>query len=298
MGRSFWIMDNISTLRQIANEKISATTLFQPSDTYRFRYRGSRGEAPEYTPPGVILDYYIAGKVNNEVTIEILSAEDKVVRTFSSKAPDVKPGESTDMATGFTTRTVKGDLKTEPGMHRFTWDMAHTGAWDANPTRSGQNGPDVSPGKYIVRFKVDGKVIERSFEVLADPRVIESGVTVLEMQAQEILQLDIRTLLTTSKQLSDKLQKRLKELDKNIEDGKKVKAATQEKMRLTKILDELEMQEGIYMQPMLIAQISYLNSMLGRADQRPGKDAYERYNELKQKLDWLVSTNQKLISDL
>ncbi len=298
MGRSFWIMDNISTLRQIANEKVTATTLFQPTDTHRFRYRGSRGEAPEYTPPGVILDYYIAGKVNNEVTIEILSADDKVVRIFSSKAPDVKPGESTDMATGFTSRTVRGDLKIDPGMHRFTWDMAHTGAWDSNLARSGQNGPDVSPGKYKVRFKVDGKAIEKSFQVFADPRVEESGVTLADMKAQEKLQLEIRTLLTTSKQLSDKLQKRIKELDKNIKEGKKVKAATQEKARLTKVLDELEMQEGIYMQPMLIAQISYLNSMLGRADQRPGKDAYERYNELKQKLDWLVSTNQKLISDL
>ncbi len=299
MGRSFWIMDNISTLRQLASEKLSITTLFQPTNTIRFRYRGSRGgEAPEYTSPGVVLDYYIDAKVKSEVTIEILSADDKVIRMFSSKAPEVKPSESTDMGTGFTTRTNRGDLKIEPGMHRFKWDMTHTGAWDADPRRNGQNGPDVSPGKYIARLKVDGKVIEKPFEVQADPRTKESGITLYDMKAQEKLQLEIRTLLTNGKQLVDKLNMRTKELDENIKAGKKVKAAKQEKERLVKILNELEMQEGIYMQPMLIDQLNYLNSMLGRADQRPGKDAYERYEELKQKLDWLISSNQKLISDL
>ena len=70
------------------------------------------------------------------------------------------------------------------------------------------------------------------------------------------------------------------------------------KLRITKVLDELVTQDGIYMQPMLIDQLGYLNSMLGRADQLPGKDAYERYAELKQKLEWLISSNQKLITDI
>ena len=298
MGRSFWILDNISTLRQIADEKVSGTTFFQPTDAHRFRYRGSRGDAPEYSAPGVVLDYYVADKVNGEMKIEIVSSDKKVIRTFSSQAPEVKPAENTDMGTGFTSRTVKADLKSDPGMYRFTWDMAHTGAWDSNPTRNGQNGPDVSPGVYTARLIVDGKVIEKSFNVLADPRVLDNGISISDMKAQEKLQLEIRELLTTSKQLANKLDTRIKELDKDIKAGKKVKAATQEKLRITKVLDELVTQDGIYMQPMLIDQLGYLNSMLRRADQLPGKDAYERYAELKQKLEWLISSNQKLITDI
>ena len=298
MGRSFWIMDNISTLRQIADQKMTTTTLYQPTDTYRFRYRGSRGEVPEYSAPGAILDYYIANPVKGEVKIEILGNDKKIIRTFSSKAPEVKPSENTDMGTGFTSRTVKGDLKTESGMHRFTWDMKHTGAWDNNPTRSGQNGPEVSPGKYTARLSVDGMVVEKPFIIIADPRVEENGITLSDMQAQEKMQLEIRDLLTTAKQLEDKLEKRIKELDKEIAAGKKAKAATQEKDRISKVLNELTTAEGIYMQPMLIDQLSYLGYMLGTADQQPGKDAYERYGELKQKLDWLISANQKLINDL
>ena len=47
------------------------------------------------------------------------------------------------------------------------------------------------------------------------------------------------------------------------------------------IYDLLVTRKGTYMQPMLIDQTRYLQSMLGRADQVPGKDAYNRFKELK-----------------
>jgi len=51
--------------------------------------------------------------------------------------------------------------------------------------------------------------------------------------------------------------------------------------KYAKVYYQLVTPEGIYMRPMFNDQLSYLAMMINRADQQPGKDAYERYDELK-----------------
>ena len=74
---------------------------------------------------------------------------------------------------------------------------------------------------------------------------------------------------------------------KPIKDKLKKKASSKNQKKLDtyeKVYYQLETPEGNYMRPMLIAQLNYLYSMINRADQEPGKDAYDRYEELKQEL--------------
>ena len=77
------------------------------------------------------------------------------------------------------------------------------------------------------------------------------------------------------------MSKDLKERKAKLQKENKAKANAQEIEKINAIQKELVTEEGRYMQPMLIDQLRYLSAMLGRADQRPGKDAYDRYEELR-----------------
>jgi hypothetical protein len=68
----------------------------------------------------------------------------------------------------------------------------------------------------------------------------------------------------------------------------------QEDKRLAQIEDQLVTPDGIYMMPMLIDQVRYLRSMLNQADQRPGKDAYDRYDELRNRFNTIMTPYIKL----
>ena len=109
---------------------------------------------------------------------------------------------------------------------------------------------------------------------MIDPRQTKAGLTNADLDKQAELQTNIITLMEKAKKLEDSVETKLKDLKK--EEQKDEDAIS----KLEETLALLQTAEGIYMKPMLIAQISYLYNMLNRADQVPGKDAYDRYNEL------------------
>ncbi|MGB4974506.1 MAG: hypothetical protein WBO32_17705, partial [Cyclobacteriaceae bacterium] len=149
MGRSFWVMDNISPIHELTKAKESKTAyLYQPEDALRLRHRGTKkSDTPYYPDAGVTIDYTLKTKPTQEIKLEILNPDNRVVRTFTSEAP---PKDTTkvgvDMATGFETKKSKGDLSKEEGTHRFRWDLYHEGPWDKDPARSLRGGPMVRPG--------------------------------------------------------------------------------------------------------------------------------------------------------
>ena len=165
------------------------------------------------------------------------------------------------MSTGFV-QTISGvSLTKNVGGNRFLWNMRHAGAWDKDPKRAFLNGPIVRPGKYIVELTIDGKKNKSEFEILIDPKIINSGIRHHHLKAQEKLALKVRELLTNSKMMAYKLE--------NVTNGPKLN-----------IKNELVTNDGPYPQPMLIDQTRYLASMINRVDQEPGEDAYIRYEEL------------------
>jgi hypothetical protein len=134
--------------------------------------------AGENPPDGAILDYHLNGRAS-EVTLQILDGGD-VLRTFSSHDP---PERIDPDSLAYPTHWIRPPrtLSTEPGHHRFVWDLRYPpppgtrrefsiGAVFQR-TPSSPVGPFVPPGAYTVRLTVDGAVLERRIEVRLDPRV-------------------------------------------------------------------------------------------------------------------------------
>ena len=281
MGRSFWIMDNLSSLHQGA-EQLEASTarLFQPRDDVRYRYRGRSGsEHIDYPLPGVDIEYYLPAGVAEPIKMEFLDASGKIVRTLVSGSQDsVAAKVVRDMATNDVAYNLNSKLSIKSGLHRFRWDMRHHGSWDASERKRYSGGPMVSPGTYTVRFTVDGKTMEESFALKLDPKVAASGVSLADVQAQESVALEIIALLSEVKKMGEEVKEKQKVLKGNGE----LTADQQKQLEQLKVLEKmLVTAKGTYMQPMLISQVNYLYGIVRRADQVPGRDVYQRLQVLK-----------------
>lgn len=303
MGRSFWVLDNITTLQQDAiNSLDSEPALFQPKDT--IRYRRPRGmpntEVPDYPQPAVVIDYYLPEGFSERLVMEILDADGNVVNRFTNADDDAEdsPGEQalTDMGTNQTIYLVDDSLSTDAGLNRFRWTMRHFGAWHSNEDRRYQNGPMVKPGTYTVRLiagesagdSTGDSTMEQSFDLQVDPRVLAGGTTLADISEQVELQLEITELLSNARRLEDELDTEQEELEAE----ENLSAQQQARLeRVNAVLSALQTAEGIYMEPMLTAQISYLYNMINAADQAPGQEAEMRFAELSQQFQALSAEN-------
>ncbi len=177
-GRSFWVLDDIAPLRQAAAaaEHASTAFLYEPPITVRVDNDGFLGsplppEEPQADNPpnGAIIDYYLPANAT-KVTLQILDAQGKVLRHFSStdKQPARRPMPIADRWF-----PKPQELATAPGEHRFVWDLA-AGAASAAPDDDDApdgGGPKVPPGNYTLRINVDGTTLDRPLHVIMDPRV-------------------------------------------------------------------------------------------------------------------------------
>ena len=281
MGRSFWIMDNLSSLHQGAEQlEASAARLFRPRDHVRYRYRGRSGsEHVDYPLPGMDIEYYLPAGVTEPIKVEFLDTSGKVVRTLVSGNQDsVATKVVRDMATNDVAYNLNSKLSTKSGLHRFRWDMRHHGSWDASERRRYTGGPMVRPGTYTVRFTVDGKTMEESFALQLDPKVAASGVSLADVQEQESVALDIIALLSEVKMMAKEVNEKQKALKENDE----LTADQQQQLEQLQRLNEmLVTAKGTYQKPMLIGQVNYLYGIVRRADQVPGRDVYQRLQALK-----------------
>jgi len=187
-GRAFWILDDISPLRQLTDEiKSEPAHLFQPSTAMRIR-ASTHGDTPlppeepagENPPPGAIFYYYLKSPAQGDVKLEVLDSKGQVVRTYSSKdKPFEPPTPPAFPASWFKPENL---LSPEAGMHRFLWDVRYSAPPIAQPgysmfTVAGRDvprepaGPQALPGSYQVRLSVDGKAYTQPFKLTMDPRV-------------------------------------------------------------------------------------------------------------------------------
>jgi len=280
MGRSFWILDNVTPLREVSATVASASAhLFQPRDAYRMRYSTGQGRVqgssePEYVPPGAMIDYNLAAAPGGDVTLEILDAQGGVIRSFTSAGAAQAPAAA---AGPFGGRPGPVRLDKSAGMHRFTWDLAYPGPSGAGGGR-GSAGPLAAPGRYQARLTVGSWTATKSFNVLIDPRIERDGVTLADLVEQLAFSLKVRDAVTDARQTLQRVR-----------DAQKNAAAGSDRRRT---LDAAEAQlatasaNGIrYPQPMLVAQLEYLYGMVMQADQKVGRDGYIRYDELLKQLE-------------
>ena len=271
MGRGFWILDNITALRQKEiNQLQNNAWLFKPDTTIRYRYpkvRSGQGIA-QYPRTSVIIDYHLPNIKNNKVSLEILDANNNSVVTILSGKSSVKEEENMNLSQIF--RYVDKRLTTKPGMNRYHWDLRQKGAWSSNKNRSFKNGPIVAPGTYTAKLVVNGKTFEQPFEIKIDPRVANEGITTKDIRHQIKSQQKVIDLLSEARKLQNRLEK---------EKSTKGKQA----LRL------LKNAYGAYPQQMLVSQISYLLNMISYADQKPGQEFEKRYIDVKNQLEKIKS---------
>jgi photosystem II stability/assembly factor-like uncharacterized protein len=280
MGRAFWVLDSVATLREAtlpaAGDK---PLLFAPAEAIRYRqsYGSTDAQAvPQYPKPSAIIDYYLPDE-GSDVTLDIVAADGTVVNAYRSSGDDTHAEAETeaeeDMVLSETRYIDSASLDFAGGINRFHWDMRHRGAWDDDKKKRFDDGPLVKPGEYTLRLSVDGDTLEQTLRIRTDPRVTEAGISDSDIGAQVDLHLQVVALLDEARRLAAAL-----EAGKPAESEHSASRAA----AVEEALVALETAEGTYQQPMLIAQIAYLSSMLRQADQRPGRDAYERYELLRQ----------------
>jgi photosystem II stability/assembly factor-like uncharacterized protein len=196
-GRSFWILDDITSLRQIT-AKVAAgdAFLFKPQVAMRVHWNNNTDTplppeepAGDNPPDGALIDYYLKTDAS-EVKLEILDHAGKLVRQFSSAdKPEILNPDNLPYPTyWFRPPQV---LSAKAGMQRFVWDLHYAppeGMRRSYPmsaishnTPTSPLGPWVQPGAYTVRLTVDGKVFTQPMMVKLDPRVKISGA-VLKQQ--------------------------------------------------------------------------------------------------------------------
>ncbi len=196
-GRAFWILDDLSPLRQFSDEVAKQDVhLYTPATAFRFH----NGEAPpkpvltgQNPPPGGVIYFWLKTLPKGETTIEILDSTGKVVRKYSSaktKLPD-EPLNPED-------KKPEKQIKMEAGLNRFLWDMRYEGAsrvpdYYLFEYKEGALGPYAVPGQYQVRLTVDGKSQTAPLEVKLDPRVTVSQA---DLQKQFDLGIQIRDQLS------------------------------------------------------------------------------------------------------
>ena len=200
-GRSIWILDDISPLRELAKLMTNNQDyLFQPSDAFRVRWNTfldtplpPEEPAGQNPPDGAILDYYLANDAS-EVQLQILNAAGTVVRSYSSNdTPETIDTTALPHPT-YWIRPAE-TLSNSRGHHRFIWDLRHETPPGTNRrfsisavyqnTPSDPRGPLVHPGTFKVRLTVDGKLMEKSFTVKLDPRV-EISESDLQLQSDYV----------------------------------------------------------------------------------------------------------------
>lgn len=293
MGRGFWIMDNIVSLREIGSVKNQQAYLFDIQDGVRDRMSArSDNNGPEYPRMGVTIDYYIKDK-DQPVKLDILDDEGNIVRTFVNGRPEPARNTERDMSTEFSAPPAAGGLPNSQGLNRYNWNMRHAGGWSDNPRRSYMGfGPMVSTGVFKARLTVGDKVLEEDFKVVLDPRM--TLVTEADVAEQERMALEIQSFSDEVAKLISSMEKELEALKNSLDTEKASRRDERKKEQLEAIYYQLVTPSGTYMQPMLSDQTRYLSSMIGRADQRPGQDAYERFEELKAKFEEIKEAFESL----
>jgi hypothetical protein len=190
-GRSFWILDDVTPLRQVnAGMMNGGVHLFAPRTAVRVR-RDENQDTPlppevptgKNPPDGAIIDYFLPVGFAGDVQVEILDKEGRLVHSYSSAPIPKEDREPLYVAEYWIAHPQP--LSKAPGMHRCVWNLRYTDpqavhvqspynypiAAIVGATPLPPEGPLALPGKYEVQLKAGGKTLRQPLELKMDPRV-------------------------------------------------------------------------------------------------------------------------------
>jgi photosystem II stability/assembly factor-like uncharacterized protein len=297
-GRSFYILDNISVLRQVKPTTTSeALVLFDPADAVRSVSRG------------VVIDYYLK-EAAEKLTIEILDPKGKVIRTYSNAAAAAPPATGRPAEEGEEGggrgQAPAARVGAAKGMNRFTWDMRYPNArdfpgmimWAASP-----RGPAAPPGRYHVRLTAGGQTKTQDFEIRRNTAV--PGVTDADLQAQFALAMQISNRVTEANsaviRIRDIKQQLADRMDKAKEPSLKT-AAQALADKLTDVEGEIYQhrlrsgQDPLNYPIRLNNKLAALQGTVESGDYRPTDQSYAVFKELSARLDKQLARLEALIT--
>ncbi len=293
-GRSIWVLDNYSPLRQLTTIPARGGRLLPVEDAYRMN--GSRGGSllrGQNPPNGVIIDYVFQDVPDsNDVVLKILENDGTLIRSF-------KPGDK------------KNKMPLEAGHNRFVWDMRYpdTERFEGMILWFGSTrGPKAVPGNYKVRLLAGGDSLEQSFAILKDPRV---STTKADLQQQfdflaennrrveriiksirhiRRVRSDIKRFLSTLSEkdtVSAPLKKEAEALVKKLTD-------IEEKLYQTK---NRSPQDPLNFPTRLVSKMATLTAMMGMGDFKPTDQAYEVRDALWRQIEPLLEQTGRLMRE-
>jgi photosystem II stability/assembly factor-like uncharacterized protein len=304
-GRSFWILDNITPLRQALEARGAGGAefahLYRPATAIRVDSDSFTGtplppEEPtaENPPNGAMIDYFLPSAAGN-VELDIFDGQQNLVRKFSSDdasadtSKDGKTGKHAPLPVAERWLPKPEELEKSAGMHRFVWNLTwgSSGGGDADEESAYSNprGPKVVPGTYELRLTVDGKTQSQVLKVIMDPRSPASA-EILAQQfrlGQQIFSetVEARRVLTemgsVQEHLAD-LQRKIEGQNPGQHNGKLKSALEETQSAIYKILHVTEHSAGSGLQEASTGLASALRVIEGGDREAPAQ-AIEVYKE-------------------
>jgi photosystem II stability/assembly factor-like uncharacterized protein len=334
MGRSFWIMDDITPLRQLAAVVSTSTsadapaaaqppaaratgtagttaqaaaidlsrpTLLQPADVTRYRRAGGggrgSGSGPQYPAVGAAIDYVLPAGFQGPLTLEVSDASGKLVRTIQASGGR---GSGRGQGTG---RGNPGEAA-DPDM-RFIGGRGRGGA--APTMRPGHNryiwnfqwdgGVWAAPGKFTVKMSAGEVVESRTFEVRIDPGVLQDGITAADLVEQQNFLIKVRDAIAEARRFQSQVQEAMQKGSVPVPPSPGP-GEWVDNMKyqhpLQGIWARLVTAPGTYEQGMLIDQLSNISRAEGGADQKIGNESRKRLDDLTKELQALQAEFKKI----
>ena len=330
-GRSFWILDDLTQLRQLAPSLADqSVALLRPRDTYRVRtpfrdrkpspgkiYRAGLGadvtyseslgksgetvrkmwDAGENPPDGVMIHYYLH-ETPEDITLTIQDANGETIQSFSSKSPeaDADTGEARPPA--------------EAGMNRFVWNLRYPSARKVPEDKTTEDaviGPLASPGSYQVSLQVGDDIQSQPFRIVKDPRV---GASQEDFDAQFKFLIEIRDKVSETHDGINRLRRVRQQVDQWVSraDGHPSaetvgNTAETVKEKLGQIEDLLIQsayrgaRDRLDLPARLNRKLAELTAVVAAADFAPPQQAYQVFDYLSGEIDQQLAALQQVIDE-
>jgi photosystem II stability/assembly factor-like uncharacterized protein len=306
-GRAFWILDDLSPLRQYTDEIGGKDAfLYKPAAAYRIQAGAAGDRHPskrtgQNPAAGAVFYYFLkdAPKKDTEAKIEILDASGNVIRKYSSTeyTPLEEPLDPDD-------KKPEKELKPDAGLNRFVWDLRYEEAhripgyylWEYG---GGARGPVAVPGHYQVRLTVGGQSQTADFDLKLDPRV---KVSQADLEAQFNLLMQTRDELSRMYDAVNQIQDvrgQLSGLKPRLPENASAKSITTAADDLEKKLvavrdaivnlDISANEDSLAYPPQLDAKLAFLAMDAGSADSAPTEAEQRQLEKLKRQSGELLA---------
>ena len=289
-GRAFWVLDNISALRQ-AKAGSTAAILYTPAVAIRkiggggFGGGGGRGRATAANPPaGAVIDYYLPSAPSSPVTLQISDQKGQVI--FRESSGEARADGGGRGGRGGRGAGAAGGVSARAGFNRFVWNFRGEGSplvpgYVVSEIRT--EGPAVPPGTYQVKLSAAGQELTAPLVVMADPRSktaqadfekqYEWGIRirdrVTEIQNTVMAIIEARTKLENQKKANPGSASSIDSLEKELDsiEGELIQ------------MKSVNREAGLVYPIMLDAQYAELGGVIESADSAPPAQVIEMFNE-------------------